>query len=747
MKTRTKTWKALLICFALGLCLALGGFAMNNAPKTYAEEATEPTYITVTGMSFWDTNSTGGNYYYIFIGFSDVCNGTVTPDPHTLHDNLVINGYTMRELNAVKSGAVSIQGWNQASNTKMFVKVLTDIGEGYGIRKDGTDVVEVKAGLVVRNGYVVSESYRAILNGGFKQISSSDITINSVYFYNFANQKDPYYLFVKFDAVCNGTGTDNNNLAKAMMINGKTYEQINSENAGTLSITAWNQGGGGGVALMISVKNSTCPFNFDGKDTIEIKKNLVVRNGALATDGYKGVVLGSTIYEVTDATPSGETTDFHYFSMYKNQDADNHWLYVNFNSAISDKGIYGLYNDYLFNYIKINDKTIAQHLMDTPNSITFEFTQGTKLLLRIKTSANVFKLDDTDKVEILAGFTGLNGVSLATDVAKVYNSTNNTWEDYHEGYAINYSVNGAVTTVYGEGEVTLSDAVQLSGKQFIGWTTGAETVTDLYKAGEVYDVTEEVTFYAVGVDIAMFDGASVYLKEGRNGIRFDSKINAQDFANLGDRITAMGTLVLPTRYLISTEFKYENFEMGKNCLDIARDGWYAQGEYNEYAGMVIDFASESHYSLEYSARAYVKIAYSDGNEEYFYSAYSQKDNSRSVYQVAVTRVKAGDTNAQYDEYIGKVADIVVSQDGQTITSAEMLESTTLVESFEIGSMVTVVMDGEISSVIVNGVRLLTNSPANTQIAVDIADGTYLLSNLKMTVSEGKTTVTCDMVKA
>ena len=83
----------------------------------------------------------------------------------------------------------------------------------------------------------------------------------------------------------------------------------------------------------------------------------------------------------------------------------------------------------------------------------------------------------------------------------------------------------------------------------------------------------------------------------------------------------------------------------------------------------------------------------------------------------------------------------------TFTFSHGITFNCLVESFEIGSMVTVVMDGEISSVIVNGVRLLTNSPANTQIAVDIADGTYLLSNLKMTVSEGKTTVTCDMVKA
>ena len=70
-----------------------------------------------------------------------------------------------------------------------------------------------------------------------------------------------------------------------------------------------------------------------------------------------------------------------------------------------------------------------------------------------------------------------------------------------------------------EGNIVLGEGAVTDGKIFVGWTTDADNVENLYFAGTEYEVNSDVTFYAVTIGFAMTDGA--YLRV----VSDDSSIN------------------------------------------------------------------------------------------------------------------------------------------------------------------------------------------------------------------------------
>jgi hypothetical protein len=158
---------------------------------------------------------------------------------------------------------------------------------------------------------------------------------------------------------------------------------------------------------------------------------------------------------------------------------------------------------------------------------------------------------------------------------------------------------------------------------------------------------------AAPASLQLMDGAAVRLVEGESGLRFETRILTSELAALGDDVT-LGTLILPTDLLGATEFTVEALTAaGKDFVDLtSKDEGVAlstDGEYTVFYAAIINILPEN-YARAFSARSYVKVG-----ESYYYTGYSDANNSRSVYGVAAAAWEdEAKDNAIVKAYLDKV---------------------------------------------------------------------------------------------
>ena len=147
----------------------------------------------------------------------------------------------------------------------------------------------------------------------------------------------------------------------------------------------------------------------------------------------------------------------------------------------------------------------------------------------------------------------------------------------------------------------------------------------------------------------MIKGASIRVGDDAadSGIRFACTIDAADYAALGNFAQGFGTMILPTESLAQKDFVMENFDSAKNEILII-EGVNFDDEtipgYTLYTGVMVNI-KQHNYAEEFSARGYIKIAYTNGDVGYIYTDYNATNNSRSISSVAQKILDSG--NSEY----------------------------------------------------------------------------------------------------
>ncbi len=204
-------------------------------------------------------------------------------------------------------------------------------------------------------------------------------------------------------------------------------------------------------------------------------------------------------------------------------------------------------------------------------------------------------------------------------------------------------------------------AVSMKGKSFTAWkVTEANGSAYLAYPGDKRMLSGDITVEAVGVDFAMLDGASVRMA-GDASLRFVAKISKADYDALvsgGARLEAH-ILVAPTSYYDGL-YGYHTLEalQGSGCdmskvVDVKAESWFAQTDNYYYFTASTKSIEADAYLEKYSAVAYITIQ-NGGETELLYSAYSDEDNSRCVYEVAAAAYNDRVTEKGVDGYGTKV---------------------------------------------------------------------------------------------
>lgn len=224
---------------------------------------------------------------------------------------------------------------------------------------------------------------------------------------------------------------------------------------------------------------------------------------------------------------------------------------------------------------------------------------------------------------------------------------------YTPKYKASFEYEGAAITEiesYTTAEkVVLPSFTQNVDEVFVGWKQVVGNETYLYRAGKEITLTENTTFSAVTVDFDMVKGASIRVSDNAadSGIRFACTIDAADYAALGEFAQGFGTMILPTESIAQKDFVMENFDPEKNEILIIEGEKYDNETipgYTLYTGVMVNI-KQANYAKEFSARGYIKIAYTNGDVGYIYTDYNATNNSRSISSVAQKILDSG--NSEY----------------------------------------------------------------------------------------------------
>ena len=328
--------------------------------------------------------------------------------------------------------------------------------------------------------------------------------------------------------------------------------------------------------------------------------------------------------------------------------------------------IYSVNNNTLYDYIDVsssfnyatvkNSKLVLYGNMDTANAAIYN------------PSGVCFKYSQpADSIENLIKGLGNNYEykKLLADKFDVQLSTGTVTVKNEAGATItSESVNGSYTL----------PASQTAG--FIGYEVGGE----LYAAGDVIAVNSDVTATEVTLDFAMTAGARVRAKEGDGhygGLRFETTVSAAKMETWADEIALYG-VVIPTD-AIDGEFDID--EAGSKKVALTS---FKAGEKNTYYITLTDVYYYN-YNRAFSARAYAEVTYADGDKAQFATAYTEKDNSRSVYEVAKAALadagKYTETEIGYlKNYVNYVVDLTSDGSGNlvlldnTVTTYEIVNN-------------------------------------------------------------------------
>ena len=285
----------------------------------------------------------------------------------------------------------------------------------------------------------------------------------------------------------------------------------------------------------------------------------------------------------------------------------------------------------------------------------------------------------------------------------------------------------------------------------VGWTTDINNLSssNLYPVGYKLEINAEMTLQAVWLGFELQDGAAVKLNAGTegSGIRFLTDIDKGGYqvgVNSG-LIIGRGTFLVPTDYLdTGAEPTHATFaawdgtgENGTNpyYMDVATEKWRVTGEENStwtFAAAFIGI-SANQYSRKFSARGYLKIQFATG-VGYVYTPYEEEKNARSIYEVATSahkdiRYPQFATDTTINTYVDNVADLTwsnyaFSQNGEAVGDYEVTDISVS------GNVVTVKLNGNVTSAVVNGKRLANGSTSRIKI------GEFVFSVSGFTTIEG-----------
>ncbi|MBQ7913061.1 MAG: InlB B-repeat-containing protein [Clostridia bacterium] len=284
-------------------------------------------------------------------------------------------------------------------------------------------------------------------------------------------------------------------------------------------------------------------------------------------------------------------------------------------------------------------------------------------------------------------------------------------------------------------------------KVLVGWTTDPENLSfsNLYPAGYKFKVEEDGTIlYAIWIGFEMQDGAAVRTTSGSAGIRFLVNIDQEVYMNLYDEIGILeswGVFLVPTDYLRgNVPFVHESFSEGyfmdKDCTEfwkVGGEGFESESVWT-YAAAFTNISTKQ-YARAFSARGYVAIRYADNELHYVYTPYTEENNSRSIYEVALEAYNDAEnphyqTNTTILNYINNVVNLTWSVDDYSFVKTDVVGDYEITDISVEGYTVKVMVNGDISSAVVNGARLADGSSSNVQM------GNFLFSVSGFELVEG-----------
>ena len=271
----------------------------------------------------------------------------------------------------------------------------------------------------------------------------------------------------------------------------------------------------------------------------------------------------------------------------------------------------------------------------------------------------------------------------------------------------------------------------MAGNVFVGWTTdeGFGEGYKLYPAGYELTLSEDTELYPVWIGFKMRAGAAVRTVTNESGIRFivDVDKGVYEAGKQLNLIKGIGTILAPTDYLTNSELTFA----------LAADRYTAvettlwQAENRTYSAAFINISYDQ-YARAFSARGYMKIAYTTGEEGYIYTAYDAKEHSRSIYEVATAAYKNNEKPQAVLDYVNAVADIAIDNNLTATKTSGAVGDYTVSKSLN-DRTVTVTVNKEVKAVVINGVRVVMGEEANIVIGgVSYALNGYVLNNNGLT---------------
>ena len=206
----------------------------------------------------------------------------------------------------------------------------------------------------------------------------------------------------------------------------------------------------------------------------------------------------------------------------------------------------------------------------------------------------------------------------------------------------------AVSTAQGK-TLKLLECEDKEESKFVGWIDLTSSTDKIYAPGTEFVAEEKKEFKALYANIKMLEGAAAKLSSS-TGLRFYSRVDMGTYNDIAKYASEFkyGTIICPSNKIEAvSDFTIDNLEQADiTYINIPVNVWFNTTDtYMEYTGVVTNIL-EKNYKLVLSARAYIKIKYSDGIERIIYSDYSD-DNKRSVAQVA--KAALNDANVYTNE--------------------------------------------------------------------------------------------------
>ena len=214
--------------------------------------------------------------------------------------------------------------------------------------------------------------------------------------------------------------------------------------------------------------------------------------------------------------------------------------------------------------------------------------------------------------------------------------------------------NGEKTTLnlVDEGAIwTVSEAVAKKGYRFVNraGTFNCKTVAMKTADGRLYSPTADInltaktSFTPVCMGVTNESGASIRLSEP-TGIRFGTKIDRNFFDTLG------GSAVYGVKVARKDVLQNGDFAALTDADSVSYDSananfrWVTEGEFFRTVLMNI---GKDHYATELCWNAYVTVTYADGTTATFWADRTERDNCRSLAQVAQSAL--ADTTVTWTE--------------------------------------------------------------------------------------------------